>query len=273
MAITYFFILNADTDYILNTTPDDIDTSSFASQPDSGIEEPLGDLGVDGASVKSPENGAISVADIQELRRQFSQPHDETSTTGTASEVSDFDSVEGSSSLDTDDDGISAHHVNDSNTSGVITHASSTDELDRDDTEQDMIAKDSQEECDKNEGVDEGFPIDPVVCVGFPIVHCARVMGSFLLSGKSGEILSDRAVRVSVKSLALNCLAAILKIKPSVFLMRVLTEAEDHNSDDEVNQQLIREVMLFEGHHDPTIRGSLALLLANFLRSSLLLSR
>jgi huntingtin len=98
-------------------------------------------------------------------------------------------------------------------------------------------------------------------------------MCSFLLSGKNGEILSDRLVRVSVKSLSLNCLAAIFKIHPQAFLMRVLPEVDDEGNNDDSNQQLIREVLLYEGHHDPLIRGSLALLLGNLVRSSLEKSR
>ena len=274
MKCRIFLFVNADR--LLSTTLDDIDTLSFTSQQDSGIEEPLGDMSVDGASDKVGENG-ISVADIQELRRHLSQPQDETSETmtDTVSEISD-DGTEGSSSLDTDNSSMLGHHRSGSGTSGIVTQASSTDELDKIETEQDMIAKDNEEselEPGENEGVDEGFDIDPVVCRGVPILHCARVMCSFLLSGKNGEILSDRLVRVSVKSLALNCLAAIFRIHPQVFLMCVVPEVDDKGINDDDNQQLIREVLLYQGHHDPIIRGSLALLLGNFLQSSLINSR
>jgi huntingtin len=253
---------------------DDIDTLSFTSQQDSGIEEPLGEISVDGASEKVGESG-MSVADIQELRRHFSRPEDETpeTMTDTASEISE-DGTEGS--LDTDNDSVVGHHRSGSNTSGIVTQASSTDELNSDETEQDMISKDNEEsELDQgeNEGVDEGFNIDPVVCGGVPILHCARVMCSFLLSGKNGEILSDRLVRVSVKSLALSCLVAIFKIHPQAFLTRVVPGADDEGSNGDSNHQLIREVLLYEGHHDPIIRGNLALLLGSLLQSSLVRSR
>ena len=275
-ACPVFSFLNADTCSFLSTTLDDIDTLSLTSQQDSGIEEPFCEISVDGANGKVDESGT-SVADIQELRRHFSQPEDETSETmtDTVSEISE-DGTEGSSSLDTDNDSTLGHHRSGSGTSGIVTQASSTDELDRDDTEQDMIAEDNQEselEQGENEGVDEGFNIDPVECRGVPILHCARVMCSFLLSGKNGEILSDRLVRVSVKSLSLNCLAAIFKIHPQAFLMRVLPEVDDEGNNDDSNQQLIREVLLYEGHHDPLIRGSLALLLGNLVRSSIERSR
>ncbi|XP_028391517.1 LOW QUALITY PROTEIN: huntingtin-like [Dendronephthya gigantea] len=260
----------------LSTSLEDIDSLSFASQQDSGIEEPLSEMSVDGGSVKDGEMGT-SVADIQELRRHFSQPEDSTSVGSieTASEISE-NGVEGSSSVDTESDSNLGHHRSDSNTSGILTQASSTDELDRDEKEQEIIAMDDQEpefENDESKGVDDGFNIDPVVCEGVPLLHCARVMCSFLLSGKSGEILSDRKVRVSVKSLALNCLGAIFKIYPQVFLARVLPAGEGEETGDESYQQMIREVLLYVEHHDPTIRGSLAVLLGNFINSSLVRSR
>jgi huntingtin len=257
----------------VSSTLDDIDTLSLISQQDSGIEEPLSEMSVDGASEKGGESG-MSVADIQELRRHFSQPEDEISETmtDTVSEVSD-DGTEGSSSLpDTDNSSMLGHHRSGSNTSGIVTQASSTDELDRIETEQDMIAKDNQGselEEEENEGVEEGFDIDPVVCQGVPILHCARVMCSLLLSGKNGEILSDRLVRVSVKSLALNCLAAIFRIHPPAFLMHVVPEVDDEGINGDGNQQLIREILLYQGHHDPIIRGSLGLLVGSLMQSSL----
>ena len=254
----------------MSSTLDDIDTLSFTSQQDSGIEEPLGDT-VDGGNDKEGETGT-SVADIQELRRHFSQPEEEISETvnDTASEISE-NGTEGS--VDTDNDSVLGHHRSGSNTSGIVTRTSSTDELSRDDQEPVMIAEDNQELEVDNEGVDEGFTIDPVVCNDVPILHCARVMCSFLLSGQSGEMLSDRKVRVSVKSLALNCLAAIFKIYPEAFLARVVPEMDSESNDNYINHRLIREVLLYERHHDPVIRGSLALLLANFLQSSLVKSR
>ena len=233
-------------------------------------------MSVDGGSAKDGEMGT-SVADIQELRRHFSQPEDSTSVGSieTASEVTE-NGVEGTSSVDTESDSNLDHHRSDSNVSGILTQASSTEELNRDEKELEMIAMDDQEpefENDDSKGVDDGFNIDPVVCKGAPLLHCARVMCSFLLSGKNDEILSDRKVRVSVKSLALNCLAAIFKIYPQAFLARVLPAEEDEGTGDDSHQQTIREVWLYKEHHDPIIRGNLAVLLGNFMNSSLVRSR
>ena len=269
--LQYILYLNAES--FLSSTLDDIDTLSLTSQPDSGIEETLGEIGVDGASEKVGKGGT-SAADIQELRRHFSQPENEASETvvDTASEVSE-DSAEGSSYVDTDNDSVLGHRETGSNTSGIISQASSTEELDRDETEQDMMVEDSEEREADNQGVDEGFDIDPVVCSGVPILHCARVMCSFLLSGKSGEILSDRASRAMVKHVALNCLAAIFKIHPQAFLQHVAPKVDGEGDNDGSNRQLIRDVLLYVEHHDPTIRGSIAFLIGEFLQSSLVRSR
>jgi huntingtin len=57
---------------------------------------------------------------------------------------------------------------------------------------------------------------------GVPLVYCMRVIcGRFLLSGKPGELMSDRRVRVSVKSLALGNVASAVKLAPSLFLQKL----------------------------------------------------
>lgn len=51
-----------------------------------------------------------------------------------------------------------------------------------------------------------------------PLVYCARHLAtSFLLTGHPGYRMPDRNVRVSVKALALNCVAAIVRLHPNVF--------------------------------------------------------
>ena len=53
--------------------------------------------------------------------------------------------------------------------------------------------------------MDLQFNFDPVTCDGVPILHCVRLLCSFLLSGEPGQTLPDKKARVSIKSLALNC--------------------------------------------------------------------
>ena len=57
--------------------------------------------------------------------------------------------------------------------------------------------------------------------------YCARLLCSqFLLSGTNGQLISDRLVRVSVKSLALGCIAAIIRIQPKNLIIEMFIESE-----------------------------------------------
>jgi hypothetical protein len=55
-----------------------------------------------------------------------------------------------------------------------------------------------------------------------PLVHCSRhLAASFLLTGCAGFTMPDTSVRVSVKALALNCIASILRLSPSIIFLSV----------------------------------------------------
>ncbi|XP_045529981.1 huntingtin [Pieris brassicae] len=59
------------------------------------------------------------------------------------------------------------------------------------------------------------------------VLYCARLITSrFLLAGSRGEFVSDRSVRVSVKSSALSCLSALLRLAP-----HLLTHYLDKDAD------------------------------------------
>lgn len=120
--------------------------------------------------------------------------------------------------------------------------------------------------------VERSFQIDAAACSGVPLVHCVRLMCSFLLSGNPGEMLSDSSVRVSVKSLALSCIAQAVKLYPEAFLVRVLPESSGESDEEELQRsspQLVRDVLLFSGHGDPQLRGSLAAVIGNVIGTGL----
>lgn len=120
--------------------------------------------------------------------------------------------------------------------------------------------------------VERSFQIDAVACRGVPLIHCVRLMCSFLLSGNPGEMLSDSSVRVSVKSLALSCIAQAVKLHPEAFLVRILPESSEESDEEELHQsspQLVRDILLFSGHGDPQLRGSLATVIGNVIRTGL----
>ncbi|EDO49114.1 predicted protein [Nematostella vectensis] len=108
--------------------------------------------------------------------------------------------------------------------------------------------------------VESSFEIEAVACEGVPLVHCVRLMCSFLLTGRPGEVLPDSNVRVSVKSLALACIAQAIRLYPESFLGYVVPSCD---SSDGVNvpdnrTQLVRDILQFNAHPDPQLRGALA---------------
>ena len=61
--------------------------------------------------------------------------------------------------------------------------------------------------------------------------YCARLLSSnFLLAGKQGKLISDKSVRVSIKSLALGCIAEAVKLYPKTFVIDVCLEVQDSNT-------------------------------------------
>lgn len=154
-----------------------------------------------------------------------------------------------------------------------VTHKDS-DGLERElaSTDDDAIRTESVSTQEVRLLVERSFQIDAVACTGVPLVHCTRLMSSFLLSGNPGEMLSDSSVRVSVKSLALSCIAQAVKLYPEAFLVRIIPESSEESDDEELRRsspQLVRDILLFSGHGDPQLRGSLATVIGNVIRTGL----
>jgi hypothetical protein len=55
-----------------------------------------------------------------------------------------------------------------------------------------------------------------------PLVYCSRhLAAAFLLTGCAGFTMPDSCVRVSVKALALSCIASIVRLSPNVIFLNV----------------------------------------------------
>lgn len=107
--------------------------------------------------------------------------------------------------------------------------------------------------------IDVGSFTDPDI----PLKFCCRyLVSSFLLTGNVGHVIPDKYFRVSVKSLALTCVAYILKLCPNLFLIPV---AKESNSTE--NEQMITDILLFANHPDPQIRGNISIIIGTFLKS------
>lgn len=134
----------------------------------------------------------------------------------------------------------------------------------------DIFRGDSVSSADIRSAIETHFVFDAVTCIGVPLLHCVRLMCSFLLSGTPGEVLTDRKTRVSVKSLALHCTAAALKLFPEAFCAPVLPDSFTEASNMSVKgNQLIRDIILLEKHEDPQIKGALAAIIGNLLNSAI----
>ncbi|CAK9812056.1 Htt [Anthophora plagiata] len=107
--------------------------------------------------------------------------------------------------------------------------------------------------------IDIGTFTDPDI----PLKFCCRyLVSSFLLTGNAGHVIPDKYFRVSVKSLALTCVAYILKLCPNLFLIPVAKESHSNE-----NEQMITDILLFANHPDPQIRGNISIIIGTFLKS------
>ena len=62
------------------------------------------------------------------------------------------------------------------------------------------------------------------VTEGLPLLYCVRLIcRRFLLSRQKGDLVADRQVRVSVKTLALGCVGCALSLLPHIFLEKLFT--------------------------------------------------
>uniref|UniRef100_A0A1Y1K0T3 Huntingtin n=1 Tax=Photinus pyralis TaxID=7054 RepID=A0A1Y1K0T3_PHOPY len=100
-----------------------------------------------------------------------------------------------------------------------------------------------------------------------PLYHCVRLIAkSFLLTGAPHTTISDKKVRVSVKSLSLSCISTIVEIYPSVLLTYL-----DKNYIKILSQkQALSDVLLYKDHTDPQLRGVVRIIIGKFLRSVIL---
>ncbi|CAG4970960.1 unnamed protein product [Colias eurytheme] len=78
-------------------------------------------------------------------------------------------------------------------------------------------------ECEETVKINIGSSSDDDV----RLKYCARLLVSkFLLAGCKGQLVSDRSVRVSVKSSALSCLAEILRLYPQIATLYLDKDAD-----------------------------------------------
>ena len=65
-----------------------------------------------------------------------------------------------------------------------------------------------------------------------PLAHCVlHVCSAFLLPGSAGNLTSDKIVRVSIKALAVRCVAAAVRLYPKCFLLQLKSKHLDSDQE------------------------------------------
>nr|CAD7264748.1 unnamed protein product [Timema shepardi] len=112
---------------------------------------------------------------------------------------------------------------------------------------------------------DVGSFTDADVSLKFCSRHLAAM---FLLTGCPGHTMPDRNIRVSVKALALSCLASILRLTPDVFLLPL----DKNKTPNTEGVQLLSDTLLYSQHSDPQLRALVSTLISSVLKSALIQS-
>ena len=245
---------------------------------DSKFKESISDISLE-SSVRSKDS---VVGDFSEISTGVSS-----GVQSETSSVSGEDNVEEAEEEDAEEDGLTlpssyndGGYVNigeeDINRARRLTSVTSVSDIPENENEEldlaEMERMMSITSYDAKEAIERYFNIDAIACSGVPILHCVRLMCSFLLAGRAGQVLPDSRTRVSVKLLALNCLGHALTIYPEAFLARVMPDEESDatNEEDAANsEQLVRDCCLFTEHSDPQVRGMISVVAGQFIKAAL----
>ena len=89
---------------------------------------------------------------------------------------------------------------------------------------------------------------------GVALHQLARQLASrFLLAEDKGELVSDRVARVSVKTLAVSCLAQVAELCPQVWGLTLHSATQDS-----LTSVTMADLLLYLDHQDPGLRGGVA---------------
>ena len=86
------------------------------------------------------------------------------------------------------------------------------------------------------------------------LVSLAKHLTRFLLSDMKNELVDERSVRVSVKTLSVSVLTQVIKHCPGVWSLAL----DSHLTMDSLTSVLISDVVLYLNHTDPALRGGVA---------------
>nr|XP_040566772.1 huntingtin-like [Lepeophtheirus salmonis] len=116
---------------------------------------------------------------------------------------------------------------------------------------------------------DEGGLLGSYMDKDIPLIYAARlIVSKTLLTPTKGVPRSD--IRISIRSLAISCMSAIVSLSPKIFLLTLYVDQDEEDFDTTPLLRDIASMDHFVLHEDPQLSGSTAILLGNVLRGCLL---
>ncbi|CAG5125625.1 unnamed protein product, partial [Candidula unifasciata] len=122
----------------------------------------------------------------------------------------------------------------------------------------------SSESVEQIQVEQESLKEDEVPLLFYLRLLCKR----FLLTGVPDGLVTDKQVRVSLKSLALGCVSCSLALCPRLFLFKLCPAASGAGND-----QNLQDVTLYAGHPDHQLKGQAAVVIGSFIRAALVEGR
>ncbi|XP_054167381.1 huntingtin-like [Oppia nitens] len=110
------------------------------------------------------------------------------------------------------------------------------------------------------------FTSENINCLEYSI---RLICSQFLLTGTTGRLVSDKKVRVSVKSLALANVSAIVRLQPKILLIEMFIERVESPNKIADSSQKIWDIFQYSTHTDPQIRGQIAIIIGHFINGVL----
>ncbi|GFO37998.1 huntingtin-like [Plakobranchus ocellatus] len=102
-----------------------------------------------------------------------------------------------------------------------------------------------------------------------PLLFYLRLLSKrFLLTGVTDGLVPDKQVRVSLKSLALGCVACTLALCPRLFLFKLCPQASGEGSD-----QNLQDITLYASHSDQQLKAQTSLIIGSFIKAALVEGR
>ncbi|XP_041368406.1 huntingtin-like isoform X2 [Gigantopelta aegis] len=113
-----------------------------------------------------------------------------------------------------------------------------------------------------------GSDVGSILGDEMPLVYCVRLLcRRFLLQGEHGALIPDKITRVSLKSLALGCIASSFTLCPQIFFYKLFPEENVGGVQD------IRDVLLYASHPDPQLKGNTAAIIGSLVHKVLIEGR